>query len=305
MILKDKKFQNCKQKRGKKDEREKKERRKKEEKEKKREEREKKERRKKEEREKKREEREKKERRKRRKKKEKKERRKKEEREERKKKERRKKEEREKKARRKNEERRKKEEREERKKKERRKKEKETEEINMMKRYRPWPQGLGLTDCRGSTFPWSRGQVDCGIQIKLNAATGPYWPKGACKKKNLVLFFWPVWPGRCIVLSLIVSVPRRTCALDQGGVELRLAVPQFNFTVRTILATRQLQEKNSLAVPQFFFAASAYWPVWPGQSTVLSRKRERSCTGPFNWGGAHCAGENVKRTDRTIPTEVS
>ena len=26
---------------------------------------------------------------------------------------------------------------------------------------------------------------------------------------------------------------------------------------------------------------------------------EKSCTGPFNWGGAHCAGENVKR--RTGP----
>ena len=26
---------------------------------------------------------------------------------------------------------------------------------------------------------------------------------------------------------------------------------------------------------------------------------------PFNWGGAHCAGEIVKQTERTIPTEVS
>ena len=26
---------------------------------------------------------------------------------------------------------------------------------------------------------------------------------------------------------------------------------------------------------------------------------EKCCTGPFNWGGAHCAGENVKR--RTGP----
>ena len=65
------------------------------------------------------------------------------------------------------------------------------------------------------------------------------------------------------------------------------------------------QNNHNRKIVQFFFPASAYWPVWPGQSTVLSRKRERSCTGPFNWGGAHCAGENVKRTDRTIPTEVS
>ena len=55
--------------------------------------------------------------------------------------------------------------------------------------------------------------------------------------------------------------------------------------------------KMSAVRRMVFFPASAYWPVWPGQSTVLSRKRERSCTGPFNWGGAHCAGENVKQTD--------
>ena len=41
--------------------------------------------------------------------------------------------------------------------------------------------------------------------------------------------------------------------------------------------------------------------VWPGQLTVLSRKIERSCTGPFNWGGAHCAGENVKRKTGPFP----
>ena len=45
---------------------------------------------------------------------------------------------------------------------------------------------------------------------------------------------------------------------------------------------------------QFFFPASAYWPVWPGQSIVLSRSGEKICIGPFNWGGAHCAGERVK-----------
>ena len=47
-------------------------------------------------------------------------------------------------------------------------------------------------------------------------------------------------------------------------------------------------------VPSFsFFPAAAYWPVWPGQSTVsVGRKLYRS---PFNWGEAHCAGEKVKR----------
>ena len=31
-----------------------------------------------------------------------------------------------------------------------------------------------------------------------------------------------------------------------------------------------------------------------GPVSQLSRSEE-SCTGPFNWGEAHCAGENVKR----------
>ena len=38
------------------------------------------------------------------------------------------------------------------------------------KRYRPWPPGLGLTACRGSTPPWSRARVDRGIQIKLKCS---------------------------------------------------------------------------------------------------------------------------------------
>ena len=56
----------------------------------------------------------------------------------------------------------------------------------------------------------------------------------------------------------------------------------------------------------FFFLRlpiGQYGPV--SQLTVLSTTRELSCTGPFNWGGAHCAGENVKHSDRTIATEVS
>ena len=38
------------------------------------------------------------------------------------------------------------------------------------KRYHPWPPGLGLTACRGSTPPWSRVRADCGIQIKLKCS---------------------------------------------------------------------------------------------------------------------------------------
>ena len=53
-------------------------------------------------------------------------------------------------------------------------------------------------------------------------------------------------------------------------------------TDRAILANRQPQEKKSLPNGQ-------YGPV-----SQLSRS-EKCCTGPFNWGEAHCAGEKVKR----------
>ena len=49
----------------------------------------------------------------------------------------------------------------------------------------------------------------------------------------------------------------------------------------------------------FFFPASACWPVWPGQSTVLFTLRLHTCTGPFNWGKAHFAGEKVRHPVRT------
>ena len=42
----------------------------------------------------------------------------------------------------------------------------------------------------------------------------------------------------------------------------------------------------------FFFSASALWPVWRSVNCLGQKK---SCTGPFNWSEAHCAGENVKR----------
>ncbi len=66
-----------------------------------------------------------------------------------------------------------------------------------------------------------------------------------------------------------------------------------------LLSSKCFSSQRIIFSHYFFFPASAYWPVWPGQSTVLFRKRERNCTGPFNWGAAHCAGENVKR--RTGP----
>ena len=50
---------------------------------------------------------------------------------------------------------------------------------------------------------------------------------------------------------------------------------------------------DSDPTPPFFFflrlPIGQYGPV-----SQLSRSEE-SCTGPFNWGEAHCAGEKVKR----------
>ena len=46
----------------------------------------------------------------------------------------------------------------------------------------------------------------------------------------------------------------------------------------------------------FFFLRLPYGQYGP--VSQLSRS-EKCCTGPFNWGEAHCAGENVKR--RTGP----
>ena len=54
----------------------------------------------------------------------------------------------------------------------------------------------------------------------------------------------------------------------------------------------RLHAPASLAMASFFFLRlpiGQYGPV-----SQLSRSEER-CTGPFNWGEAHCAGEKVKR----------
>ena len=42
-----------------------------------------------------------------------------------------------------------------------------------------------------------------------------------------------------------------------------------------------------------------------GPVSKMSQRKTRRCTGPFNWGGAHCAGEKSETQNRTIPTEVS
>ena len=53
------------------------------------------------------------------------------------------------------------------------------------KRYRPWPKGF-----RADSLPWFDSPLVQGASRlrytdkSSNAATGPYWPKGARNKKN-------------------------------------------------------------------------------------------------------------------------
>ena len=47
-----------------------------------------------------------------------------------------------------------------------------------------------------------------------------------------------------------------------------------------------------MAVSIFFFLRLPYGQYGPVSQLSRSEKR---CTGPFNWGEAHCAGEKVKR----------
>ena len=73
---------------------------------------------------------------------------------------------------------------------------------------------------------------------------------------------------------------------------LQLNAP-VQFTDRAKLATRQSQAKKKNTIFFLRLPNGQYGPV-----SQLSRS-EKCCTGPFNWGEAHCAGENVKR--RTGP----
>ena len=119
--------------------------------------------------------------------------------------------------------------------------------------------------------------------------------------------FRPVWPGRCD-LSFI-CIPQSTRALDQGGVEprqavspkalrpwtipLRYSVGWMNTCEITSHRTRPMLPSMRMHEGSLFFflrlPIGQYGPV-----SQLSRSEE-SCTGPFNWGEAHCAGEKVKR----------
>ena len=101
--------------------------------------------------------------------------------------------------------------------------------------------------------------------------------------------------ARSLHLSFI-CIPRSTRALDQGGVEPRQAVSprpggQGRYRFATASAVTLVVHKYSKvslsydfpiqvkvnSANAFFFPASAFWPVWPGQSTVsVGRKLYRS-----------------------------
>ena len=85
------------------------------------------------------------------------------------------------------------------------------------------------------------------------------------RKVNLTL--WPVDPRS---INWHVQVPTSPCGL------------RYLWSITSL---------NLATVPSFFLRlpTGQYGPV-----SQLSRSEER-CTGPFNWGEAHCAGEKVKR----------
>ena len=50
----------------------------------------------------------------------------------------------------------------------------------------------------------------------------------------------------------------------------------------------------------FFFLRLPFDHHGPVSELSRSNLYTQSCTGPLNWGEAHCAGEKVKQTRRTI-----
>ena len=60
----------------------------------------------------------------------------------------------------------------------------------------------------------------------------------------------------------------------------------------TRCSSSSLNKRSTITIPFFFFLRLPYGQYGP--VSQLSRSEE-SCTGPFNWGEAHCAGEKVKR----------
>ena len=54
--------------------------------------------------------------------------------------------------------------------------------------------------------------------------------------------------------------------------------------------------KGSIVVSHFFFPPLPFGHHGPVNKLSVPKLSELFCTGPFNWGEAHCAGEKVKQS---------
>ena len=100
---------------------------------------------------------------------------------------------------------------------------------------------------------------------------------------------------------------------DLEQVQLTTGSAAARLVPKTPVAPEELVEETAeelvvaamvlVAAVEVFFSlrlpTGQYGPV-----SQLSRSEEH-CTGPFNWGEAHCAGEKGETKERTIPVEVS
>ena len=76
----------------------------------------------------------------------------------------------------------------------------------------------------------------------------------------------------------------------------------WRFTVRPFLNSKKLRvfcDFFMLEATLFFFLPLPFDHHGPVSKLFLFTNRIQSCTGPFNWGEAHCAGEKVKLQNRT------
>ena len=96
------------------------------------------------------------------------------------------------------------------------------------------------------------------------------------------------WAGTFVLEALVYLFPDKHIILIDTD-----CVPTSLFEVEELVRMTQTHLDQAAGVePNFFFLRlpnGQYGPV-----SQLSRS-EKCCTGPFNWGGAHCAGEKVKR----------
>ena len=102
-----------------------------------------------------------------------------------------------------------------------------------------------------------------------------------------------------------------TRALDRGGVEPRPTVyvrpeghPLYHCSTGPAAVLRSMRPAQSIRM-KFFFLRLPFDHHGPVSELSQSNLYTLCCTGPFNWGDAHCAGEKVKQTNRTISKEVS